>query len=87
VGYLEVATESGQGVIVPRSAIVRSAGQAWVYVRPKPEQFTRRVVSLDWPTGAGWFVTTGLSDKDTLVVVGAQLLLSEEQKSSIQMID
>jgi hypothetical protein len=74
------------GVVVPRGAIVRVAGRAWVFVQLDETEFARREVALDQPTGDGWFITTGLGPSDRVVVAGAQILLSEEMKSQIQAV-
>ena len=73
------------GVVIPRSAIVRLAGKAWVYVEVAPDKFTRREVPLTHPTEAGWFVKDRFAPGDKLVVAGEQTLLSEELKSQIQV--
>ena len=87
VGFLELAGEPASGVVVPRSAVVRWAAKAWVFVQTGPDTFVRREISLARPTATGWFVTTGVSATDRLVVEGAQALLSEEQKSQIQLVE
>ena len=82
--HLTLPGDSVAGVIVPRSAIVRYAGLAWVYVKTGDDEFTRRDVTLLNPTEAGWFVTAGVSADDTVVVTGAQILLSQELKAQIE---
>jgi hypothetical protein len=82
--YLALPGDPLTGVIVPRSAIVRYAGLAWAYVQTGDDQFTRREVLLVSPTDAGWFVTTGVAANSTVVVTGAQILLSQELKAQIE---
>ncbi len=72
------------GVVVPRSAIVRYEGKAWAYAQEGPDRFSRRPVATDEPVEAGWFVATGWREGDRAVVVGGQMLLSEELKSQIR---
>ena len=67
--------------MLPRTAVVRYASRAWVYVQTSDEVFTRREASLVSPTPDGWFVKTGFAPGDPVVVTGAQTLLSEELKS------
>ena len=86
-GFLKLGGEPSSGVLVPRSAVVRWAAKAWVFVQTGNNTFTRREISLARPTASGWFVATGLSAADRLVVEGAQALLSEEQKSQIQLVE
>jgi len=87
VGFLKLRGEPSSGVLVPRSAVVRWAAKAWVFVQTGADTFVRREISLARPTATGWFVTTGVSATDRLVVEGAQALLSEEQKSQIQPVE
>lgn len=82
--YLETPGAPRQGVVVPRSAVVRQSGKAWVYVQTAPEAFARREVALEDPTAEGWF-TRSLSAGDRVVTTGAQTLLSEEFKSQIHV--
>ena len=84
IAYLALPGEPLTGVSVPRSAIVRYGGGTWVYVQTAEPQFTRREVKLTSPSTAGWFVTAGLAAGDRVVVVGAQVLLSEELKVQIE---
>ncbi len=75
--YLALPGEAQKGVTVPRSAVVRLGGKSWVYLQTDKEQFTRRAVENLRPTEAGWFVA-GLNEGQSVVVIGAQSLLSME---------
>jgi hypothetical protein len=82
-GFLKLPGERLSGVVVPREAVVRNEGEAWVYIRTSGSNaFTRVAVTLDHPTDAGWFVTNGAVASDRLVVAGAQQLLSFELKGA-----
>jgi hypothetical protein len=86
-GYLEIAGESLDGVIVPDSAVVRNAGRGWVYVQTGGETFERRQIALGHRRDDGWFVRAGVAPNEHVVVNEAQALLSEEQKYQIRMVD
>ena len=72
------------GVLIPRSAMLRHGGRTWVYVKAGEDRFERRDVALDRPTSGGWFATSGVAPGESVVVDGAQLLLSEELKAQIE---
>lgn len=84
--------KSAAGVIVPHTAVVWYASQAWVYQQQGADKFVRcRIntdVEADDQSGAepvnGWFNTTGIKAGDVVVTRGAQLLLSEELKAEIK---
>jgi hypothetical protein len=79
--YLKLPGEPVTGVIIPREAVVRAEGAAWVYrLNPGGEAFARIEIPLEHPTQAGWFVTKGVTANDYVVVSGAQQLLSLEFK-------
>jgi hypothetical protein len=71
------------GVLIPRNAVLRADGKAWVYLQTGADAFVRREVSLEHPLPNGWFVMTGVVASDKLIVTGAQTLLSEELKAQI----
>ncbi len=73
-----------EGVLLPRPAVVRYAGKSWVYLETSPGEFTRREVALENVTAGGWF-TRSLAPGVRVVTAGAQMLLSEELKSQIQV--
>ena len=79
-GWLVLPGKPEQGVVVPRSAIVRHEGEAFVYVQMSEGLFLRKEVELHHPTAKGWFTDEGFKPGDKLVTVGAQQLLSEELK-------
>lgn len=83
-GFLKVPGEALSGVVAPRPAVVRHADQTWLYVRTGADQFTRRKVTLAFPLEQGWLVTAGFTVNDSVVISGAQLLLSEELKSQMK---
>jgi len=72
------------GMIVPASAVVWWQGKAWVYVQPRPGHFERRELPTGNPIEDGWFVSQGFAPGETVVVTGAQQLLSQEFRSQIQ---
>ena len=76
-----------KGVAVPLRAVVWYAGKAWVYVMSGEDQFARYEVNPQQEAGDYWIVTNGLSAGDKVVVGGAQLLLSEEQKYQLKTED
>jgi hypothetical protein len=84
IAYLKLPGEPVSGAVVPRDAVVRAAGRAWVYVQSSGETFSRREIELKQPLDNGWFVPSDVAPKEPVVVVGAQQLLSEELKSQIK---
>lgn len=67
-------------LLVPASAVVWYGGQTWAYVRIAPDRFARRAVESTQESDAGFAVTSGFREGDSVVTHGAQLLLSEELK-------
>ena len=76
---------SEKGTVLPRGAVVRHAGLGWAYVQTAADTFTRRIVPLDRAHPDGWLVSGEWSQP--ILISGAQSLLSEELKGSIQMKD
>jgi hypothetical protein len=79
-GYINVPGEPQSGVAVPRTAIVRFNGTAWVYVQTGNETFERTEAKLERPLQDSWLVREGLKPGAKVVTTGAQELLSEELK-------
>lgn len=73
------------GVLVPTAAVVWWQGRAWSYVEQTPGKFTRREVPVSNALPEGWFVTEGYKSGEKVAVSGAQMLLSEEFRSQIQV--
>ncbi|HUO22073.1 MAG TPA: hypothetical protein VMU59_06105 [Caulobacteraceae bacterium] len=71
-----------RGVMAPRSALVRSQGQTWVYVRTGADSFIREAVRGGRPDPDGLFVPAGLKAGDPVVVKGAAALFSAETNVS-----
>ena len=76
---------AASGVLIPHSATVWWQGKPWVYVQRSPGHFARVEVQTDQPAPEGFIVHGGLRANDHVVVTGAQLLLSEEFRSQIQV--
>lgn len=68
------------GVFIPETAIVWYAGQRWAYVRTAPERFVRRLVPEALAAPHGVVAASGFRPGESVVIRGAQLLLSEEQR-------
>ena len=79
-GYILLPGAAQSGVALPREAVVRYNGTAWVYRQSSDKTFVRTEVTLEQPLPDGWFVRNGLKVQDKVATTGAQLLLSEELK-------
>ena len=73
------------GLKVPAEAAVWWQGRAWVYAQQAPDRFLRMELPPDSPSEDGWFVAHDFAGGKPLVTRGAQLLLSEELRSQIQV--
>lgn len=89
VATLRDARSSAHGVLVPNDAVVQWQALSWAYVEHGRDRFVRRRVDTSHPVPGGWLVTPppapgqprdpwALAPGDTVVVRGAQILLSEE---------
>lgn len=76
-----------KGIFIPESAIVRVAGALWVYKKSNNEEFLRFPVKPEFPVESGWIVKDAVKPDDLIVVKGAQMLLSEELKSQIRLVE
>jgi hypothetical protein len=82
--YLALTGEPMKGYVVPRTAVVRYKGKAWVYVegekKGKTQDYERREVELEHATagGSGWFEMEGFKGDEKLVTTGAAELISVE---------
>ncbi|MFN0315315.1 MAG: hypothetical protein ACKVQA_09790 [Burkholderiales bacterium] len=83
-GRLETGGEERSGVLIPQAAIVWHGGKAWCYVQEEADKFVRKEVSTTEELAGGWFNAEGFEAGKKVVVRGAQLLLSEEQKFQIR---
>jgi hypothetical protein len=85
VGMSAPVTLSGpagdSGVIVPRSALIRTAGQTFAYVRKDPTHFERRALVAPAAQPEGLFSAGGFSPGQTVVVSGASALFAAESAS------
>lgn len=78
---------AGEGVLVPDAAVVQWEGLAWTYRRRGPGRFERVRVPTDRPAPGGWIAGPPLSPGDSLVVRGAEELLSEEFRARVTVGD
>lgn len=68
----------GAGVVVPRSALIRTAGQTFAYVRKDATHFERRALVAPTSQPEGLFSAGGFSPGEPVVVCGALALLAAE---------
>lgn len=83
-GRLAVDGAAREGVVVPAAAVVWHGGKAWCYVQEGADEFIRKEVDTREEVAGGWFNVEGYEAGEKVVVRGAQLLLSEEQKFLIR---
>jgi hypothetical protein len=73
------------GVSVAASSVVWWQDRAWVYRRTSSDKFERVEIATDMPVPGGGFIVAGMPPDVQIVSSGAQLLLSEEFRSQIQV--
>lgn len=78
---------AGRGALVPDSAVVQWDGLAWAYVRRASGRFERVRVPTDRPAPGGWIAGAPLATGDSVVVRGAEELLSEEFRARVTVGD
>lgn len=71
------------GVLIPEEAIVRFAGELWIYLQNNPNYFERNILLASHSNLNGVF-TQQIKPDQSIVVVGAQTLLSEELRHQIK---
>ena len=81
-GFLPSSGAAESGWRLPQSALVRHEGSVWFYLQTGDETFERQSVTLQRRLTDGWFVAGGVEATNRLVVVGAQILLSEQLKGA-----
>lgn len=82
---LPARIDTGQlvtGVVLPRSALVRTEGATWVYLHRSGPDFVRRAVIEARMESDGWFVTEGFAPGDEIVDAGAGSLLAIERSAN-----
>lgn len=70
------------GVILPRAALIRFRASQWAYVQTGPTTFERRLVQNPAPEEDGFFVASGFTEGQRVVVQGAAALFAAEQAAS-----
>lgn len=78
---------AGRGVVVPDRAVVQWEGLTWVFVARGAGRFRRVGVPTDRPVAGGFLAGAGLTAGDTVVVEGAEQLLSEEFRARVTVGD
>jgi hypothetical protein len=80
---LAAGTET-TGVVVPRAALLRTAGQTFAYVRRDAGSFERRPIVAGLADPAGLFVAGGFRPGEPVVVKGAAQLFAAETPSKAE---
>jgi hypothetical protein len=68
----------GEGVVIPRAALLRNAGQTFVYIRRDAGDFERRPVPAGLTDANGLFVTSGFKVGEPVVTAGAAQLFAAQ---------
>jgi hypothetical protein len=83
-GAVAAATVSSgagaDGVVIPRTALLRTAGQTYVYIRKDAGDFERRLVPAGATDPQGLFVTSGFKAGEPVVIAGASQLFAAQIK-------
>lgn len=81
--WLSESSPNSDAVDLPRSAVVRHNGEAMVFIKTKPNEFSRQVLHHLTPNQACCFNTSELQAGQEIVITGAQTLLSQSLKAQI----
>jgi hypothetical protein len=75
--------ERSAGVVIPDRAVVQWQGLTWTYLQRGKGRFARIPVPTDRPIAGGWIAGAPFAPGDTVVVTGAEQLLSEEFRARV----
>lgn len=75
-GALEDEGHRHTGVVVPRAAIIRWNGLAWVFVMVDATHFERRAISMSQALDTGWLVGAPFKAGERVVTAGANALMA-----------
>jgi multidrug efflux pump subunit AcrA (membrane-fusion protein) len=78
---------AAEQVVVPRSAVLYDAGNAWVYLRTGRDDFRRQRIETGRLLASDIVVTRGLAGGEDVVSVGAESIYGEEFKGSVSKDD
>ena len=87
LALVPAAGRASAGVLVPDAAVVQWEGLAWTYRRLAADAFERVRVPTVRSARGGWIAGAPLAAGDTVVVRGAQELLSEEFRARVTVGD
>jgi hypothetical protein len=82
-----VAGGGGEGVLIPRAALLRTAGHTVVYVRKDATDFEQRLVPAGLSDPEGLFVTAGFRAGEAVVTAGAAELFAAQSKPAGKDVD
>jgi hypothetical protein len=83
IAWLPLTQQPLTGVIVPDSAIIHHLDQQFIYLKTGPATFKRQHISLSHPVSGGLLIIEKKIYQTPIVTRGAQMLFSEEFKSTI----
>ncbi|HEY7634955.1 MAG TPA: HlyD family efflux transporter periplasmic adaptor subunit [Gemmatimonadales bacterium] len=75
--------ERTAGAVIPDRAVVQWEGLTWAYLQRGKGHYARVPVPIDRPIAGGWIAGAPFVPGDTIVVTGAEQLLSEEFRARV----
>jgi hypothetical protein len=72
------AGQAATGVVLPRSAVLRTGGQSVVYIKKSPTTFERRAAVNAASQADGLFAPSGFAPSEAVVIQGAQALYAAQ---------
>lgn len=75
---MSLTTSTRDEIVVPSTAVIRNGDETFVFVETSPGRYDRRNITLGGSETGSDEVTQGLSDGETVVTTGAELLREAE---------
>lgn len=82
MAWAPIAQTAEEGVEIPASAAVISAGKYWCFIEEKPGLFVRTEIDSGTPTENGYFVKDRVKAGDKIVTASAGQLLARQSNPS-----
>lgn len=76
--WIPQGNDALNGVFIPKKAMVWYAGQPWMYVQVEDDLYQRRSLQSGLMAAGGRFMQQDINAGESVVIRGAQMLLSEE---------